>query len=173
MTNVNFNAQAQEIYKLLDDAETTKGVDNGSNRLGKSIWNSFVGEGQSEDVQIGTEKSKINNSISMENAVNSIVAYLRKNGTEKVQKALQNVGINWSPKDVYAEEVKSDTGETNLAKSSKSSKAEQRVIDKHNKLKTERDKITNLATTEKASNGMTYSEAKDVIAEIRRIFKLS
>ena len=144
MTNVNFNAHAQEIYKLLDDAEIAKGVDNGSDRLGKSIWNSFVGEGQSEDAQIGSEKSRINNSISMENAVNSIVAYLRKNGTEKVQKALQNVGINWSPKDVYTEEITELESSNNSKPASNVQQIEQEIKAKHDELKKKKDAINKL-----------------------------
>jgi len=173
MENVNFNAQAQEIYKLLDDAETAKGVDNGSDRLGKSIWNSFVGEGQSEDAQIGTEKSRINNSISMENAVNSIVAYLRKNGAEKVQKALQNVGINWSPNDVYAEEVSEAESTNNSKPASNVQQIEQEIKVKHDELKKKKDVINKLAhTVGSEKGGKTYDDAINGIKSLKIMLHL-
>lgn len=103
--NVNFTAMAKEIFQLLEEAENSKGVNNGSDKLGKSIWNTFIGEGQSKEEQIGTEKSRIKNIIYMDNAVNSIISYLRRNGTDKVQNALKNLGINWTPQDCFNEEI--------------------------------------------------------------------
>jgi len=175
MATVDLNAQAREIYQLLDKAETTNGDDNGADKLGASIWNAFVGEGQNEDTQIGTEKSRIKNNIDMGNAINSIISYLKNNDISKIQNALSNIGIKWSPKESYddteVQATKTSTDNKPVKQKAKS-KAEQNVINKHNELKAKQDKLNKLATTEHASNGMTYSEAYYKLSEIRAEFAI-
>lgn len=159
------NSMAQEIANLLDAKEQSKGT-QGDKQIEASIWNKFVGEGQDESKQVGNgNKSLIKERIPFANAVTSIASYIKNKGTAKVAEALKQLGIDWKPDaDVNAtsttaqkETKKSDNNKLSLVNDKEKAEA-----------KKEYEKLVKIATTVKASNGMTYKEANSLRSEIRR-----
>ena len=59
-----------------------------------------------------------------------------------------------------------ENNSSNVVMSKPSTKAEQKVIERHKELQAAQDKLNELAETEQASNGVTYAEAKKTKAQI-------
>ena len=99
LNNINLaqiKQMASEIANLLDANEENSST-RGNNQIEASIWNKFVGQGDTQEVQIGNgKKSLINEAISLEDAKKSISTYLLMKGVDSVSKALAKIGINWT-----------------------------------------------------------------------------
>lgn len=118
MTNIN-KAQnmmniARQIAEQLDKSETNSKT-QGDGFIEASIWNKFIGQGQATEQQIGNgEKSYIRNRIRIQNAVNSILSYIKNKGIDAVQSALSRVGVSLPSETTGNEPDEADTNNTSV-----------------------------------------------------------
>ena len=159
--NVDFKTMAAEVARLLDQKETEENT-RGDGKIEGSIWAKYSGTNSAD-------------TISQADAEKVIVVDIATKGVRYIQGVLHSIGINWSPKESYDDtevQATKTSSDNKPVKQKAKSKAEQNVINKHNELKAKQDKLNKLATTEHASNGMTYSEAYYKLSEIRAEFAI-
>lgn len=176
--NKNYD-YAKEIATLLDAKENSQET-IGDKKINVSIWEDFYGK--RGDI---VEKTYQNNTIDFNMAVLTIGNLLINNGIEEVQNMLKKMGIEWKPSIEESTADSNDQTSTNNTSGTKPISIEsftQEELDKqiaqikerkkaqkeiNAKRQEERDKI---ATTERASNGLTYNEAEKIISNINKSY---
>ena len=175
----NYN-YAKEIATLLDAKENSQET-IGDGKINVSIWENFY-DTRGDNV----EKTYQNNTIDFNRAVLIIANLLTNNGIEKVQNMLKKVGIEWKPsieestadsndqtstnnntsgtKPISIESFTQEELDKQIAQIKERKEAQKEINAKRQE---ERDEI---ATTERASNGLTYNEAEKIISDINKLY---
>ena len=171
LNNINLaqiKQMASEIANLLDANEENSST-RGNNQIEASIWNNFVGQGDTQEVQIGNGKqSLINEAISLEDAKKSISTYILMKGVDSVSKALAKIGINWTANSSVNNTETDDTSLNMLNEVRLNSDQIKKALEaKKAEAKAKYEGIEEQKNTIKASNGMTYNEIQAKIHEFK------
>lgn len=159
MPEININNYARLIAQKLDSQDSNAG----DNKIEASIWNKFVADKGGKT---------INNNITLDNAVKSISSYLANNA-KSLGKSVEALAQEWlgGKPALNADNLAASLAENNQ-KDVKLETDPDKIKEKHEKamaeLKAKYNKTLEIAQKEKASNGLTYEKATDIMAEIRR-----
>ena len=159
MTEINVNNYAKLIAQKLDSQDSKAG----DNKIEASIWNKFVAD---------KGGNTIKHSITLDNAIKSISSYL-VNNAKALGKSVEALAQEWlGGKAVLHADNLADSLVENNQESVKLETDPEKIKaqrDKHMaELKAKYNKTLEIAQNEKASNGLTYEKATDIIANIRK-----
>ena len=162
MTEINVNNYAKLIAQKLDSQDSKAG----DNKIEASIWNQFVA---------GKGGNTIKHSITLDNAIKSISSYL-VNNAKALGKSVETVAKEWlgfNPANVIENKgaERSDSTSNGNVSIDDLPTYPELTPEQRAELEARYEKAVEISKTEKASNGLTYAVAKEIIGNIRQQFK--